>query len=235
MSISSKPARASLATYSYSCSAPAMQPNPHFHAAAHLFRHVAADNHVGDGEAAAGLQDAEGFAQDLVLVGREINHAIRNDDIDGVVGQGNVFDFALQKLDVLDSGLALVLAGEGQHFIGHVEAVSFAGGADAPGGQQHVDAASGAEIEDGFAGIELGQGGRIAATQRSEDSLFGDLPGLDSVVQIGRDRIDAAAVKARARSATGASASGDAQRGLAVFLFDDLFDFHDLSSLIGAR
>src|SRR4051812_42186031 len=98
MSISSKPARASLATYSYSCSAPANASNPHFHAAAHLFRHVTADNYVGYGEAAAGLQDAEGFAQNLVLVGREINHAIGNDDIDGVFGQGDAFDFALEKL-----------------------------------------------------------------------------------------------------------------------------------------
>ena len=140
--------------------------------------HFAADDHVGDGETAARLQDAERFAQHPVLVGGEIDHAVGNDDVDRVVGQGNVFDLALEKLDVLDAGLALVLAGESQHFIGHVEAVSFAGRADAPGGKQHVDAAARAKIEDGFAGIELGQGGRIAATERRETASCGILARL---------------------------------------------------------
>jgi hypothetical protein len=35
-------------------------------------------------------------------------------------------------------------------------------------------------------------------------------------------------IDVRARSTTGAGASSRAQRGLAVFLFNDLFDFHDL-------
>ena len=87
-------------------------------------------------------------------------------------GSGNVFDFALEKLDVLDSGLALVLAREGQHLIGHVETVGFAGGADAPGGKQHVDAAAGAEIEHRLAGVELGQRGGIAAAERGQHGLF---------------------------------------------------------------
>ena len=127
--------------------------------------HFAADNHVGDSETAAGLENAESLAQHPVFVGGKIYHAIGNDDIDGVVGQGNAFDLALEKFDVLNAGLALVLPGEGQHFIGHVEAVSLAGGTDALGGKQHVDAASRAEIEHGFTGIELGQCGRVAASQ----------------------------------------------------------------------
>ena len=88
------------------------------------------------------------------------------------VGQGNVFDFALEELDVFDAGLALVLAGEGEHVVGHVEAVGLAGGSDAFGGEQHVDAAAGAEVEDDFAGLEIDERGGIAAAERCVHSLF---------------------------------------------------------------
>ena len=98
----------------------------------------------------------------------QVDDAIGDDHIDRVVGQGDVFDFAFQKLHILDAGLALVLAGERQHFIGHIEAVGFAGRADAPRREQHVDAAAGAEIEHRFARIELRQRRGIAAAERSE-------------------------------------------------------------------
>jgi hypothetical protein len=68
------------------------------------------DHHIGDGETAAGLEHAEGFAQDAILVGGEIDDAVGDDDIDRVVGQGDVLDFALEELDVLDAGFALVFA-----------------------------------------------------------------------------------------------------------------------------
>ena len=143
---------------------------------------------------------------------------MRDDDIDGIVGQRDVFDFAFEKLDVFHSGLALVFAGQGQHFVGHIEAVGFAGRADAPGGEQHVDAAAGAEIEHGFAGIELGQRGGIAAAERSQHRFFGNLAGLRGIIEIRGDRIAAAIERGRG-AAAGASAGGDAQGGLPYFSF----------------
>ena len=104
-------------------------------------------------------------------------------------------------------------------------------GPDAPGGKQHVDAAAGAEIEHGFAGVELGQRGRIAAAERSQHGLFRNLAGLAGVVEIRGDRIDATA-RAWGRAAAGASAGRDAQRRLAVFLSDDFFDFHAVFSYL---
>ena len=100
-----------------------------------------------------GFKHAEGFAQDVVLVGGKIDDAVGDDDVDGVVGQRDVLDLALQEFDVVDAGLALVLVGEGQHFVGHVETVGLAGGPDAPRREQDVDAAAGAEIQHGFAGF----------------------------------------------------------------------------------
>ena len=134
---------------------------------------LAANDDVGDGEAAAGAEHAKGFAQDAILVGGEIDDAVGDDDVDGVVGQGNVFDLALEELDVGDAGLALVFAREGEHVVGHVEAVGFAGGADALCGEQHVDAAAGAEIEYGLAGPQFDERGWIAAAERGENGLFG--------------------------------------------------------------
>ena len=113
------------------------------------------DHHVGDGEAAAGPQHAEGLAQDAVLVGGEIDDAVGDDDVDGVVGQRNVLDLALEELDVGGAGLALVFARQGEHVVGHVEAVGLARGPDAARGEQHIDAAAGAEVEHRLAGLAV--------------------------------------------------------------------------------
>ena len=42
-----------------------------------------------------------------------------------------MFDLALQKLDILNSSFSLILTSESKHFIGHIEAIGLATGADA--------------------------------------------------------------------------------------------------------
>jgi hypothetical protein len=64
-----------------------------------------------------------------------------------VVRQRNRLDVALQELDVLTPAFRLVLVGERQHVVRHVQAVGLARRADAPRRQQHVDAAARAEVE----------------------------------------------------------------------------------------
>src|SRR5580692_8957717 len=130
--------------------------DPGQHALADLGQNFAAGHDVGDGETAARLEHAEGFTQNFIFVGGEIDYAVGNDDVDRIVGQRDVFDFTFQEFDIVDGGLAFVVVGEGQHFVGHVEAVGFACRPDAAGGEQHVDAAAGSEIEDGLAGVQLG-------------------------------------------------------------------------------
>jgi hypothetical protein len=78
---------------------------------------------------------------------------IADDHVDGVIREGDMLDFPFQEFGILDAGLALIFAGEGQHLIGHVEAVGFSGGADAPSREEHVDTAAGAEVEHGFSGF----------------------------------------------------------------------------------
>ncbi|GAA1022067.1 hypothetical protein GCM10009565_17320 [Amycolatopsis albidoflavus] len=66
-------------------------------------------------------------------------------------------------------------SGEGEHFIGHVETDGAAFRPDATGGKQYVQAAAGAEVEDSFAGPQIGDCKRISAAQTSGCHRFGDV------------------------------------------------------------
>jgi len=57
-------------------------------------------------------------------------------DVDRAGRQRDVFDVAAQPLDVLDPGLALVLAREGEHLVRHVEAVGLARRAEPTAGRR---------------------------------------------------------------------------------------------------
>jgi hypothetical protein len=58
-----------------------------------------------------------------------------------------LFDLAPEETDVRDARLGAVALGQGEHLVGHVEAVREAGRADPLGGEQDVDPAAGAEVE----------------------------------------------------------------------------------------
>ena len=109
-------------------------------------------------------------------------------------GSGMFSISPFKKLHVFHSGFALILPRQGQHFVSHVEAVRFACRSNALGGKQHVDAAAGAQIEDGFAGAEFGERGWVAATERRKHRLFGNLAGLTGVIEVRGDRIDGSRV-----------------------------------------
>ena len=146
-------------------------------------------------------------------------------DIDRVIGQWNVFDLAFQEFDVLRARLALVFVRQRQHFVRHVEPVGFAVRPDAPGGEQHVNAAARAQIKHGLAGIQIRQCGRVAAAERSQHRFLGNLPRLRRVVQVRGDRIAREFAGRRSSAATTAAALvGNAQGRLSVFFFYDFLD-----------
>ena len=151
---------------------------------------MAAHYHIRNRKASAGLQHPEGLAQHSVLIGREVDDAIGDDYIHGVIGKGNLFHLALEEFNILHAGLAPVLARQGQHVVGHVEAVSFAGGANPLRRKQHIDPSARAKIEHGFARMKLGESGRISAAQRCPDRSFRQADHLRAVVQVLGDRID---------------------------------------------
>src|SRR6266850_7298882 len=100
--------------------------DPEFHTLANVSGDFTANDDIGDCQTTAGPEDAEGFTEDAILVDRQIDDAVGDDDVDGVVGKRNVFNGALQKLDVFDAGFFLVFAGEGEHFVSHVKTEGFA-------------------------------------------------------------------------------------------------------------
>jgi hypothetical protein len=115
------------------------------------------------------------------------------------------------ELDVLDPGLLGVLACEGEHLVGHVEAVRPARRTDAPGGEQHVDAAARSEVEHRLALVQFGDGRRIAAAERGEGRGVGQLLAVAERVERGAEDL-AAPVERLARGA--ASGAGIAARDL---------------------
>ena len=76
-----------------------------------------------------------------------------------------------------------VLLCEREHLVGHVEAVRDAGRPDAPGGEDDVDAAAGAEIEHDFALVQIGHRCRVAAAEAGQSSCVGKLAPLVARVE----------------------------------------------------
>src|SRR5262249_52005778 len=99
------------------------------------------------------------------FIGGKIDDAIRDHNINRVVGQRNVLDFAFKELDVLNASPVLVLISKRKHLIRHVEAIGFTAWADAPCGEQNVDTAAGAKIQNDFSGIQFREGAGIPATE----------------------------------------------------------------------
>ena len=102
-----------------------------------------------------GFNTRKASRENTIFVGGEIDDAVRDDDIDRVVRQRNVLDFALEELDIGDAGLPLVFTRQRQHVVRHVQTVGFAGWANALCREQHIDAAAGAEIENRLSGPKI--------------------------------------------------------------------------------
>ena len=185
---------------------------PQLHAPADGGRHLAPHHDVGNREAPAGPQHAEGLAQHAVLVAGEVDHAVGDDHVHARAGQRDVLDLAAQELDVREPALRLVLLGEGQHLVGHVEPVGLAGGAHALRREQHVDAAAGAEVEHGLAGLQLRERRRIAAAERGGERRAGHVAGLGRVVEVRGDRV----ARAPGGGAGAAAARGGGRGGAAA-------------------
>ncbi len=90
---------------------------------------------------------------------------------------------------------------ERQHLVGHVDAEGPTGRADPLGRQQDVDAAARAEVEDALAGVEVGDGGRVAAAERGEDGRVGQLVALEGGVEVRADGLGIAATRGALRGA----------------------------------
>ncbi len=98
-----------------------------------------------------------------------------------------------------DTRLFGVALGELEHLVGHVEAVRPPRLPHAPRGEDDVDAAPGAEVEDRLALSELGHRGGVAAPERGEHGRLGQVAALLGLVET--------AAEARAGVLVGTAAS----------------------------
>ncbi len=106
--------------------------------------------------------------------------------------------------------IALIVAREREHLVGHVDAVGLACGADTLRRQQHVDAAARSEVQDRLSRLELEQGRRVAAAERRGDRGVRQRAGFRVGVEIRRDRV---AAPTRGRPAAAAVGCGLLDRG----------------------
>src|SRR3970040_1763758 len=103
----SKPALPSLSRYSCSSSAPATQPIHRSTLRRMAGGYLATHHDVRNREAPARLEHPESLRQNAVLVGREVDHAVGDDDVHGVVRERDLLDLPLEAFHVLYAGFAL--------------------------------------------------------------------------------------------------------------------------------
>jgi hypothetical protein len=75
---------------------------PHLDLSFDFSGNFAAHHDVGHHEPAARFQHADALLHHAALVRGQVDDAIRDDYIYGVVGQRNIFDFPLEEFDILE-------------------------------------------------------------------------------------------------------------------------------------
>src|SRR5207248_6402412 len=115
---------------------------------------LSVDHDIGELQAAAGTQDAVDLREHRLLVGNEVDYAVRDDDVERLVGDGQRLDQGLVQPDVRETHLAGTGLGPLEHRGGHVDADRAPRGADHLGGDQQVGARTAAEVEHDLALVD---------------------------------------------------------------------------------
>src|SRR5918997_558767 len=136
------------------------------------------EDHVGDSEAAPGLEDPIRLGDHPVLVGGEIYDAVAHHDVHVPVRQRHVLDLALEELGILHPGLRAVPTSELKHLVGHVQAISLPARSHASRREQNIDSAAASEVQYHLTRRERRQGHGITAPQRGPYRLLGQLTPL---------------------------------------------------------
>ena len=120
---------------------------------------------VADGKAPARLEHAENLGKCRVLVVDEVQHAVGDDAVGAAVGERHGFDGGVMEGDVAIAISVSIVARQGYHLLRHVDADGLSSRPHGAGGEKHVEAAAGAEIDDGLARLQRGHGHGVAARQ----------------------------------------------------------------------
>ena len=109
------------------------------------------DHDVGDLEPAARLEHTLDLREDRVLVGHEVNHAVRDHDVQRLVRQRELLDQPLPDLYVVEAHFGRALPRSLHHRGSHVDPDRATAGADHLRGDQQVGPRPAAEVEHGLA------------------------------------------------------------------------------------
>ena len=109
-----------------SSSAPATQPTQSQHALANFRKNFAAGHNVGNCKAAPRLEHAKCFAQHLVLSAERLITQLEMITSTELSGRGMCSISPFRNSTFVGARFTLVLIGQGQHLISHVETVSLA-------------------------------------------------------------------------------------------------------------
>ena len=175
MVTSTNPAARSPSWYSWNDNAPEMQPTSGATLGQLRVGELVIGDNVADSQATARPEDPVHLGEHPRLVRGQVDNAVRDHDVDGVRGERDLLDIALQELDVRRAGLVAVLDRQSEHLLGHIEPVHLASRSDALGREQHVDTAARPEVEHGLAGMKVCDSRGVAATEAREDRSFGKL------------------------------------------------------------
>src|ERR671921_2876313 len=98
-----------------------------------------------------------------LLLGREVDNAVGGYHVHALVGERDILYLPLEELHVLRPSLSLVLAGQTQHLLSHVQPISLSTRGDPLGREQDVYATTAAQVQHDLAGRKGRQGHRVAA------------------------------------------------------------------------
>src|SRR5206468_8926396 len=166
-----------------------------------LLRQRFLQNEVAHQNAPTGSQHPERLAEDAVLLGGEVHHAIRHDDIDRRIRYRQMLDFAEAELDVRVASLRRVFPGAVDHRGCHVHADDAPLRSDLARRQEGIDPRARAEIEHGLTAAYFGQPDRVSASQAQIRSCWyrgGVGRAVSQLSEPARDRVPAALRTARA-------------------------------------
>ena len=121
---------------------------------------------VGDPDPPARAQHPEHLGQHGRLVGRQVDHAVGDDDVDRRRPAAAPPRWCpCRNSTLVAPALAAFARASVEHLVGHVDAVGESGRADPARRQQHVDAAARAQVEHPLARAQLGDRDRVPAAQ----------------------------------------------------------------------
>ena len=156
----------------------------------------------------AGLEHAQRLAKHLGLLGRQVDDAVGDHEVDRAVRDRQVLDLAESELDVGHAGARAAFAARLlDHRRRHVDADHAPGGSGLGGGEEAVDPGARAQIEHRLTRADRGVRERVPAPESQVRPLGEDRGLLRRIAQLGervlRVRV-AAATDARRPAATAA-------------------------------